>query len=471
MAIVLAIVSCLALGYITVVIGWPRRAFTFSHLLFRACLSVGFGFGLFSLSFFLARMFGSSHFIVVDICLLALLVACYWLLRNRNAKADEIQPAAALDVPGWLRQTVSTAFVVSLSAALYSTVVRAIAHPHGEGWDAFAIWNLHARFLFLGGDHWRDGFGALIPWSHPDYPLLLPAGIAHFWSYLGTPDPRVPSVVGVVFTFGTLGLLFTSLDLLRGRLAATLGGLTLASTPFFIAAGTSQYADVPLGFFFLAATALSCLDRGDTNSRSALIALSGLAAGFAAWTKNEGMLFLLAFALSQTFATIASKRRPSLTDAHPRSRLIPLLLAMIPAILVILWFKRFVAPSSELFSTREAIVTRLLAPARYGTILQWYGKEFLRFGHWLIPGTVLLAMFYFIAFSKQYRAIMPDLRPCYWTLALTMAGYFAIYVITPYGLHWHLRFSLNRLFLQLWPCAVFLVFASIPVKAMPIVSS
>jgi len=44
------------------------------------------------------------------------------------------------------------------------------------------------------------------------------------------------------------------------------------------------------------------------------------------------------------------------------------------------------------------------------------------------------------------------------TLALTLAGYFAIYLITPYDLYWHLRFSLNRLFLQLWPSAIFIFF-------------
>ena len=44
------------------------------------------------------------------------------------------------------------------------------------------------------------------------------------------------------------------------------------------------------------------------------------------------------------------------------------------------------------------------------------------------------------------------------TLVLTLAGYFAIYIITPRDLYWHLRFSLNRLFLQIWPSAIFLFF-------------
>jgi len=44
---------------------------------------------------------------------------------------------------------------------------------------------------------------------------------------------------------------------------------------------------------------------------------------------------------------------------------------------------------------------------------------------------------------------------------LTLCGYFAVYVITPNELYWHLRFSLNRLFLQLWPAVIFLFFLSL----------
>jgi len=40
-------------------------------------------------------------------------------------------------------------------------------------------------------------------------------------------------------------------------------------------------------------------------------------------------------------------------------------------------------------------------------------------------------------------------------------GYFAVYLITPYDLVWHLSHSLGRLFLQVWPSALFLFFLAI----------
>jgi hypothetical protein len=43
-------------------------------------------------------------------------------------------------------------------------------------------------------------------------------------------------------------------------------------------------------------------------------------------------------------------------------------------------------------------------------------------------------------------------------LIVMLAGYFGIYLITPHDLRWHLLTSLNRLFIQLWPSAIFLCF-------------
>jgi hypothetical protein len=56
-------------------------------------------------------------------------------------------------------------------------------------------------------------------------------------------------------------------------------------------------------------------------------------------------------------------------------------------------------------------------------------------------------------------------RASIWTLGLTLAGYFAIYVITPNELYWHLRFSLNRLFLATWPSVLFLFFSSVSFRS------
>ena len=287
MLLALVVISCLASGYLIVALGWSQRPLFSTDLRLRLSLSVGFGLGTFSVIFFLARVFGVGHLIVTDVSILVLLVTVFFALRPRAIPpGTSTSPEVTAQLPRWLHRLLTAAFAMALCAALYSAILRAIAHPHGEGWDAFAIWNLHARFLFRGGEHWRDGFSALIPWSHPDYPLLLPSAVAHFWSILGHEQTAVPASIGIAFTFSTVALLFSSLDKLRGRASALLGGLALLSTPFFVEQGSSQYADVPLSFFFLATIAFLHLyedrasDESAPHSRGFLV-LAGLAAGFA----------------------------------------------------------------------------------------------------------------------------------------------------------------------------------------------
>jgi hypothetical protein len=505
MPLALPVLLCLASGFLLVRLGWSRRTPIVSDYLFRASLSVGFGLAIFSVVFFLSLLFPLTHLILVDLAVFALLLVTN-LWRRPRAAAPNVGAVTEKDPaePAWLPRFLTTAFAIALCAALYSSVLRTLAHPHGDGWDAFSIWNLHARFLFRCGPNWRDGFTPLLPWSHPDYPLLLPAAVAHFWTYLGHDAPAVPAVIGFLFTFSTVALLFSSLSILRGRTPALLGATALLATPSFIEQGTAQYADVPLSFFFLASIALLCLhddppQQDHTNndhannaqiktratpdssqSSTGLLALAGLAAACAAWTKNEGTLFLCAIVLASLLVLL---RR----DFSPRSfisaarHLAPLLAAVLPAILLIACFKHFIAPPGDLFSDLTTTLHKLLDPARYWAVLQGYIKGFFRFGRWPIPGTLLLIAFYFaVRKNAAARNITHEVEPgqnnaeqtserkapgpqtairtSVLALALTLAGYFVVYLITPYDIHWHLRFSLSRLFLQLWPTAILLSF-------------
>ncbi len=475
MALGLAAGLCLASGYLIVAMGLPRRPFLAADLLLRLSLSAGFGLGVFSVTFLLARAFGIPNLLVADLSVFALLVAAHFLIRSRRS-TQPVPPSEEARKHKQIHAMIAFSFAVALGAALYCATLRVLVHPHGEGWDAYSIWNLHARFLFRGGSAWRDAFSPLIPWSNPDYPLLLPAAIAHFWTYLGHESQSVPAVIGLVFTFSTVGVLYSTLAILRGCTSAMLGGMALLATPFFIEQGTSQYADVPLSFFFLTAIALLCLhDRvGGASHPRALLVLSGVAAGFAAWTKNEGLLFLCAFLMARLLTLVQSKVRQRVPAQQQQSTsqlhagwhaLAPLLAGMAPAVLLIAWFKHSVPPN-DLFHDRVVALHKLLVPGRYNAILGWYGKQSLRFGDWwLVPGTITLVTFYFLANTRNARRDVQEeagFPAAVIALAVTLAGYFAIYLITPRDIYWHLSNSLNRLFLQLWPSIIFLFFLAVP---------
>jgi Dolichyl-phosphate-mannose-protein mannosyltransferase len=470
MAFILPAILCLASGFLLVSLGWTGGLRLASEFPFKVSLSVPYGLALFSVAFFFARILGITNLIAIDLVVFALLLASLLLMRRHATAAGSVPTSHhGKEHPAWFERILTAAFTVTLCAALYSAVLRTLAHPHGNGWDAFAIWNLHARFLFRGGAGWRDGFSALIPWSHPDYPLLLPAAIAHFWSFLGHDASGVPAVIALLFTFSTVGLLCSALSMLRSRALGMLGGMALLSTPAFIDLGTWQYADVPLSFFFLATTVFLCsydefVPAGHARRLPGLLALAGISAGFGAWTKNEGVLFLCAIVLAVAWS-MGRERRHGISANNSivgRTSIAPLLIAVALILPLIVYFKRFVAPPGDLFTDPATMLHKMLDPARYWAVIWWYVLDFFRFGRWMfVPGTLLLVGFYFAAGRERQARRGPGFRAAVVALAFTLAGYFAVYLITPLDIYWHLRFSLDRLFLQVWPAAIFLFFLSV----------
>ena len=107
-------------------------------------------------------------------------------LPDQGDRGKKPGPSAALPArTGSPLQILTIAiFSIALVSSLISLAVAFLKEPHGR-WDAWLIWNMHARFLFRGGDHWRDAFASGLDWSHWDYPLLLPLSIARGWTYAG----------------------------------------------------------------------------------------------------------------------------------------------------------------------------------------------------------------------------------------------------------------------------------------------
>jgi hypothetical protein len=426
---------------------------------FNCFLAAGLGLGICSSAYFLLLVVRAPwrHGIaLIEYALLAALAAAnlYWW-RKRRRSEDKLRdshnpplPAAPAGKPSWML-LLSVAAVVVLAAAAF--LVHLSKYPHG-GWDAWAIWNLRARFLFRGGQHWRDAFTDLISWSHPDYPLLVPGLVARCWEYMGRESLLAGQGIGAMFTLAAAGLLLTALAALRGWNQALVGSLALVGTPLFISSGASQYADVPICFFVLASLALLVIEGRDPRRHWSLAALAGLAAGFAAWTKNEGLLFVLAIVVAR-FATFS--RREGIKSAGKRCA--PLLLGLTPPLLLVLYFKLSLAPPTDIFAA-SGLAQRLLDPSRYGFVAASFFLQTVSFGGWFITPVLLLAIYGFCLGVKVDAVDRPAVSTVGIALALTIAGYAAIYVVTPLDLGFHIATSIDRLQLQVWPSLLLLYF-------------
>ncbi|MBI4473578.1 MAG: hypothetical protein HY646_12995, partial [Acidobacteria bacterium] len=288
-------------------------------------------------------------------------------------------------------------------------------------------------------------------WTHSDYPFLLPAVIAGGWVLTESDTTTIPTALGFFFTAGIMALLIGSACVLQKSWRGLAAGLAVAAMPDFLLHGSYQHADVPLGFYFL--LTLVFVQFSDRfNSRSALFA-AGLSASLAAWTKNEGLLFVLVLVFAWTASAVLLNRRENLWQG-----VLSLVLGAAPVMAIIIGMKFTVAPANDLFSESETIGRKLLDLSRYVEVASGYWNEISAMGGG--PVNALVAAGALLAFIGSYsrglyaRAMRPAQLCTVLVATLMFAGYFMVYVITPHSIEWHMATSFERLIVQLWPLVV-----------------
>ena len=127
---------------------------------------------------------------------------------------------------------------------------------------------------------------------------------------------------------------------------------------------------------------------------------------------------------------------------------------------LVLYFKLFLAPPSDVLSNGLArSIQQILDISRHREILQYFANEFVDFGRWAsVIGILPILVVYFLLFRLP---VQKELRSAYVAgiiiLLVQLLGDYAIYLITPYDLTWHLTYSIERVVLQIFPMAAFLI--------------
>jgi hypothetical protein len=427
----------------------------------------------------------NQNFIFFEIITTALLLIAYinkkdnWKINLKKISFQGFKPKSFDD---WLYLTLFFIFLLFLFISILGFFRNSIGGPHGQ-WDAWAIWNLRARFLAMSGAAWQEIF-ANTAWSHTDYPLLLPNTIARYWIYAKNQSVLVPIFVAFFFAIGSVLAVFSSASTFINKKVGILSAIVLLATPFF-SFSASQYADVPLAFFILMSLILVTFYFKDKTNYS--IILLAIYASLAAWTKNEGLLFLVVFfGLFFIFNMFSEKNR--------KKNFKNIILFIFGAALVtssILFMKFKLAPVSDLTPTKtETTIKKLTTISRYKTIQKGLEKN----SKSTIPITItLLLLLSFLKTKKlnifkkvigtlaiAYGGYHPYLLPLialvlllakffpktkyskaaifsFAAINLILLGYFLIYLITPNDLKWHINTSMNRLFIQLIPAIIFTI--------------
>jgi hypothetical protein len=441
--------SSTLIGYLAAKLLTPEYRPRWAGIIFKISLGAGLGAGLTSCLYFAVwRWIGPSAgiYVLCELALLVVVAAASWRSRSGTVRLDEGPKPALLQ---WL---LLVALAGSVAMAMTQFVGMSTSNPYGS-WDALAIWNLRAKFLAQGDGLWENAFSPLLVRTHPDYPLLTSGYIARCWRLTGsTGDVLAPVLTAALYWSATVGLVVSALRILRGWSAAMLGGLIVLGTIRFLQEGPSQYADVPLAFYFVAAFALILLLDAEPQRGGGVAALAGLALGFAAWTKNEGLLFAI-FAGAGIIVWVLLTKRP----APARTLLLVTSGAALP-LAIALYFKFFLAPATGTFANQSftAAVGKLAQLSRYGQIIQSFWQDGLGLGRGLAHPVISLGVL------AGFLGVHPERRrkPAMIVLAVTFlavsAAYFLAYLVTPMDLAWHLSNSVGRLYVQLWPSLVFL---------------
>jgi hypothetical protein len=290
--------------------------------------------------------------------------------------------------------------------------------------DFICIWGLKAeKFWMARGIDWNFLAQPFNAFSHADYPLLVPLAYDFHTLVAGQWIDRWAGALNI-------GCGIAALLIIRSFLAEEL------SSPLLAAAGTlilmplvfSPYvgdAEGPLIAFSIAA--ILPLRRGQDVTRSAVFL------GLAASCKNEGLILIVAVAAALAITGAA--------------RLLPRLWPAVAISLPWLVASRLHHLYGDLTESGmlERAVSRLANPL---VMLQ------AMLSH--PPGRLIFWIGLLAALIVGARRVVREERFLATVIALQLCAFVAAYLITPHDVSWHVRWSWERLVLQLTGLMTFL---------------
>jgi hypothetical protein len=320
--------------------------------------------------------------------------------------------------------------ILGIGIVYFVTKVYPFSEKYG-GWDAWSIWNYHARFL-AHPENWQK-----LTWyriCHPDYPMLVP-GFAGFFARLISVDAL--ELISFVFSFTTALFIPVLIFLEIAPRSVILGSAAyflLLGNNSFSAEGVSQYADTALAFFFLCG--LVAIKYATEHTKYVLLAACSM--GCCLWTKNEGTFLVFLFVLFN-FKELTFDGRWKFS-----------LLGVSVPLLTLIWYKTAFAPPNGMIAEQSANTLAQLTDGKRYTMI-WY--SFVKninehFGYIKLFGLAFLIALLLGRGRADKRFLL---------VLVCFAAYFMIYVITVEDLKWHLFTSQNRLMHQLMPAMLYVI--------------
>ena len=236
------------------------------------------------------------------------------------------------------------------------------------GWDAWQVWNLKAKIIFLGGENWTNMFDPILWRSSPHYPLFFPLINAWGWIFQTETIYKVPVFSSYVYTILTLGLLFYGLKYLTKSIYAIFIIFVFLSMPLLNKLSYSQYSDNIVGFYMLATFISLIIAKSENKKNFALLA--GIFLGTLSFVKSEGFIAsLIILAITPIFFLWKNP------ETKKKKLLIPFFIGALFSYLPTVIFEIFYAPENQTFINGLTSPTKPITLKRIKTVFGFYFFE------------------------------------------------------------------------------------------------
>lgn len=401
------------------------------ELRFRILFAIPAGFALSSVFYFLYQcldIYNFQNFRWFEMIALIVLALAYY-----NQERPDMSKHKFKKLNNWI-------YLINVYA-LMIFLKYFINNPMGS-WDGFRIWNTKAEFLYLQSPLWKNVFTLPHFMSHCDYPLFLPSSTARLWQYAGHQSFGANMILGLLFTFGLVYLLYQALRYFKSEKVANVVCAVFMISDIFLVNGASQCADIPLAMFFL--SAVVCLFFYLKNNRFSTLALGLIFAGMSVWVKNEGLMFFAIYAAVIFGRLLGEKKYQKAFWAVALS---------LPFALGLFYFKKLTnSPNDLIFGFMETKSYLFAFDAhRYAVVLKTFiSLLFKKFA--LFLALVLLCV---KGFKLREKIKMPFVLSSI-IFVLMIAGYTVVYILAPHDITWLVENSMDRIILQILPVFLFI---------------
>ena len=401
--------------------------------------SVAFGIAIESFLMFILMMLNMNNYIIfliaeIVLILIAVLISIRQKIeffpKNKDKNNDKDK-----------NKFLNVVFIIALLIGLIHIFYTIKMEPYGT-WDAHYMWNFRPKFFIALediGENWKIFFKNISFWTHPDYPMLIP--VYNYKNHIlnGGYTPLLNAGTAILIFSAVLSGVYGLINEISSRKNALLAVVILLTTDCFIYWAVSQCADVPLSLFIL--TAIAAISLFVKYKNNAYIFFAYYFAASATFCKNEGLMFFLIFTIISLLLIKNQNKKMIICGA------------LLPFICVFL-HKSLLFLTCDLFEnqTLDLFISRLFSLERYKTILYLVTKHIIENFLTLI---ILFGVICFSGFTNNNK--VKTLGKMYILIFIfAMLGYFAIYLITPRELEWHINTTDLRLIVQYLP--VFIIY-------------